>query len=53
MTWEAVPAMQEDGLHGVDGWRVARGTEIADDSFFSYKEDAEHMADTLNKEDEA
>jgi hypothetical protein len=49
--WTIASAMQEDGLHGIDGWRVVRGTEVADDSFFADEGSAQEMADRLNRED--
>lgn len=51
--WTIEHAMQEDGLHGVDGWRVVRGSEIADDSFSQDEDTARLMADRLNREDAA
>lgn len=55
--WEAEPAMQEDGLHGQDGFRVVRRSpmggevEIADDSFYPHHDEAREHADRLNSED--
>lgn len=44
-------AMQEDGLHGIDGYDVWRGDERADDSFYRDREDAQVLADYLNETD--
>jgi hypothetical protein len=52
MTWEVRGgAMQEDGLHGVDGYDVWNGDERADDSFFQDRDAAQDMAVSLNAED--
>lgn len=49
--------MQEDGLHGIDGYRVVRGSgadqEVADDSFTTCEFVAADHARELNEEDAA
>jgi hypothetical protein len=49
--WTIKHTMQEDGLHGIDGWHVVRGHEVADDSFSQDEDTARLEADRLNREE--